>query len=107
MKVIYVAGALSGKNDDEVWNNIVLARSHALELWKKGWAVICPHLNSLYMGHGTEDKDCFDLFLTGDCEIIKRCDAIYMLPNWKNSRGAKLEWETALNCNLEIIYGDK
>jgi hypothetical protein len=107
MKVIYVAGALSGKNDNEVWNNIVLARSHALELWKQGWAVICPHLNSLYMGHGTEDKDCFDLFLAGDCEIITRCDAIYMLPNWKNSRGARLEFETAIAYNLEIIYGEE
>ena len=104
MKLIYVAGKYRGQNENEVWGNINLARSHALELWKQGWAVICPHTNSIFMGHGTKDKDCFDLFLQGDFEMLRRCDAIYMLPNWKQSEGAKAEFAMADELGLEIIF---
>jgi hypothetical protein len=105
MKLVYIAGKYRGQNENEVWENIMLARKHALELWKQGYAVICPHTNSIFMGHGTEDKDCFDLFIKGDLEFIKRCDVIYLLPNWKESTGAKMELKEAKRLGLEIIYG--
>lgn len=32
------------------------------------------------------------------------CDAIFMLPDWKFSRGAKIEHDLAVNLKLEINY---
>jgi len=36
--------------------------------------------------------------------MIDACDCIYMLKNWADSRGAKLELEYAKGNNKQIIY---
>lgn len=36
-------------------------------------------------------------------EKIFNCDAIYMLPGWENSRGAKIEREIAIGCEMKFI----
>jgi len=100
MKVIYVSGKYRGKSEAEVFDNIVHARKAALELWKKGFAVICPHTNSMFMGSQMFDN----AFIEGDLEIVGRCDAIYMLRGWEQSQGAKRELEVAIEKGLEIYY---
>ncbi len=102
MKVIYVAGRYRGESWNEVWENIIHARTEARKLWLQGWAVICPHANSIFMDGKEGETD--GVFLNGDLEIIRRCDAIYMLDNWKESSGAKEELRLAVSLGLEIIY---
>ena len=36
--------------------------------------------------------------------MLEMCDTIYMLKNWENSIGAKLEWEYAKANNYKIMY---
>lgn len=36
--------------------------------------------------------------------MLEMCDTIYMLNNWENSVGAKLEWEFAKANNYKIMY---
>ena len=36
--------------------------------------------------------------------MLEMCDTIYMLKNWENSVGAKLEWEFAKANNYKILY---
>ena len=36
--------------------------------------------------------------------MLEMCDTIYMLKNWENSIGAKLEWEFAKANNYKIMY---
>lgn len=36
--------------------------------------------------------------------MLEMCDTIYMLKNWENSVGAKLEWEFAKANNYKIMY---
>lgn len=99
MKVIYIAGAYRADSESGVFENIMRARSVALRLWGEGWAVICPHTNSIFMGSrlGGDEK-----FIEGDLAILSRCDAIYMLNNWENSRGAKLEYQEAKRLGLDV-----
>ena len=100
MKVIYVAGKYRANSPNDMFNNIMHARDAARILWLKGWAVICPHANSIFMDGCHTDK----MFLKGDLEIIRRCDAIYMLNNYEASHGALVELELAQELGLEIFY---
>ena len=105
MKVIYVAGKYRSTTEWGLVQNIRQAESAALELWRQGWAVICPHKNTAHFGGLMKDaEDDHQLWLRGDLEILKRCDAIFMLANWVNSKGAQLELEEARKRGLEIYY---
>ena len=42
--------------------------------------------------------------LWADLRILMSCDAIYMLDNWKNSKGAKAEYYFADAIGLEILF---
>lgn len=95
MKVVFISGPYRGDID----RNIAIARDHAERLWKKGYAVFCPHLNSAHM-----DGICPDqAFLDGDLEILHRCDYIYVLPGWETSEGAKKEAEEAKKWNIPFL----
>ena len=98
MKVIYIAGPYRSDCENGVFENIVGARRVAVRLWQEGWAVICPHTNSFFMGSRLGD----DKFIEGDLEILSRCDAIYMLDGWRDSKGVKAELEKAKELGLEI-----
>jgi len=101
MELIYVAGKYRGKSVYEITENIELARKHSASLWKQGFAVICPHMNtSLFDGLMPDET-----FLEGTMEMLKRCDTIYMLPNWEQSKGALIELEYAIEHGLKVMYG--
>lgn len=98
-KIIYISGSYRSK-----WGvigviiNIWKARRVAVRLWKEGWIVICPHTNSILMPEKGID------FIQGDCEIVRRSDAIYMMKGFRNSRGAMTEYGVALHHKKEIIF---
>ena len=100
IKVIYVAGAYRAENDFARHLNCRKAELAALKLWTNGWAVICPQKNTEHFDGTLVDGR----FLEGDIEILKRCDAIYMLNNFESSDGAKKELQVAKDIGLEIIY---
>jgi len=103
MKVIYVAGPYRGKSEWEVTQNIRRAEQTAIECWKKGWSVICPHKNTAHFGGILPDY----VWLEGDFEMIRRSDAICMIDGWQESVGAKHELEEAQESGLEIYYGEE
>lgn len=100
MEVAYLAGKYRGKTVSEIEENIALARRGAKKLWRDGYAVICPHMNTAFMDGVVDD----DRFLLGDIEIINRCDVVFMLPNWKESEGAKRERECAFGKMMPVYY---
>jgi len=99
MKLIYVSGPYRAPHLSGVLNNIRVAEDWANELWKLGLAVICPHKNTAFMDGVIDpvdsDRDA-ESIIRGDLEMIRRCDAIFMLPNWQKSKGAKVELAEAI-----------
>lgn len=91
VKILYVAGPYRGRDAWEVEQNIRRAETVALELWRMGAAVICPHANSRYFSGALPD----DTFLRGDLAMLERCDGVVALPDWLDSEGARLEVEHA------------
>jgi hypothetical protein len=102
VKVIYIAGKYRAKTEWDLIENIRHAEQAAIQLWQQGWSVICPHKNTSHFGGLCEDS----VWLDGDLEIMKRCDAVYALKGWEDSIGATIEVDVARQLGMEIIYED-
>ncbi len=46
--ILYVCGPYKGTDSTETTKNVMTARSYAIEAWRRGWTVFCPHLNSAH-----------------------------------------------------------
>ncbi len=100
MKVAYIAGSYRANTIMGILDNIHIASKVALEYWKKGYAVICPHRNTALF-----DGECADvIWLQGDLELLRRSDVVVMLPFWTHSKGAIAEHAEATRHGKEIIY---
>jgi len=85
-----------------VRHNIRIAESAALRWWRKGYAVICPHLNTAFFDGECDD----DVWLKGDIAILERLrkgDVIVMLENWRESSGAVTEYGRAIELGVRVI----
>jgi hypothetical protein len=102
MKLVYISGPYSADSHNKIWENINAARAVAAKYWKLGYAVICPHQNTLFMDGIVPNSH--DVFLNGDLKMIESCDAVIMLPGWKESAGASKERDFALKLNKRIVY---
>jgi nucleoside 2-deoxyribosyltransferase len=102
MKVAYIAGPFRAKNGRTVQQNIEAAREVAIKYWKKGFAVLCPHLNSFLMDGVVPD----DVFLSAGLNMMRRCDVVVAMVNWAESDGATREIELADDLEMKVIYDD-
>lgn len=87
MKVVYIAGPFRGPNSWEIEQNIRRAEALALEVWRAGFAAICPHANTRFYQGAAPDE----VWLQGDLAILRRCDAVLLTEDWQRSAGAKAE----------------
>lgn len=78
------------------------AMSLALEVWKLGHAALCPHANTMFF----QDADgCDDeVWLEGDLEMLKRCDAVLVTPDWQRSSGARAEVQKASEWGIPVFF---
>lgn len=103
MKLIYISGPYrDSRGEYYVRQNIRMAEIAALRVWQAGHAALCPHKNTAGLGgaRGLADK----VWLNGDLELLRRCDAIYLIEGWEDSAGAKAELQEALRCNIPVLY---
>ena len=99
MKLIYVAGPFRGTNNWEIEQNIRRAETLALEVWRAGYACICPHTNTRFYQGAADDK----VWLEGDIEIMLRCDAVLLTPDWRRSSGARAEVDVADGQDMPVF----
>jgi len=96
--LVYIAGPYRGGVD----KNIAIARKAAIAVWESGNVAICPHLNT---AHFEVDCKCQDeVYLSGDLNILARCDAILMLEGWEQSEGSQAEYLYAKQIGLFCYY---
>jgi hypothetical protein len=98
MKLIFISGPYRGKTKADIARNIRAARAAAIEFWRAGYGVFCPHLNSAHMDGIAEDR----AFLDFDLRILEVCDILYLLPGWETSAGARIERKEAAKLGKEI-----
>lgn len=98
--IVYVSGKYSG-TPEEIKANIEKAKAVAVELWSKGYVALCPHLNT---ANFEEESSLltWDDYIKGDLALLSRCDAIVMLPDFEDSKGALVEFEYAVRNDIPI-----
>ena len=100
MKVVYIAGKFRGPTFWDVVTNVREAEQVALAVWRAGAAALCPHLNTANFDGAAEDR----LWLEGDKEMLRRCDAVVTCSNWTNSTGAKAEVALAEELGIPVFH---
>lgn len=100
MILAYVAGPYRDHRGAHFINeNIQKARVVAAELWQKGYAVICPHMNTAHMDGLVSDSE----FLRGTLEMMKRCDLVVLVSDNHRSFGTHQEIYDARRLQIPVF----
>ena len=104
MKSVYIAGPYSAEDREGEDKNIYYAARVASWYMADGWAVFCPHtMTSIIDREHNHDILTWEDYLTTDIYWLSKCDAIHMLPGWRESKGASIEYLVAKGLGLEIL----
>ena len=98
-RIVYVAGPFRASSTWAIEQNIRKAEEAALNIWRVGAVALCPHLNTRFFQGAAPDE----VWLSGDLELLRRCDAVLMLPNWEDSAGSTVEYKYALAWGLKVL----
>lgn len=98
--VIYIAGPYRGRDAWQVEKNIRDAEDVSFHVLSRGHVPIAPHLLCRHFDRTLPD----DVFLSGDLELLLRCDAMFVLPNYQSSKGTAVEIDFAGNHGKHVIY---
>lgn len=98
-RLIFVCGPFNGASEWIRHYNIRKAANAAVDIWKRGGVAICPHLNSgEFFAQAPEYQ-----FTEGYLEVLRRCDAIFLINGWELSTGCRRELAEAVRTGLTII----
>ena len=92
---VYLAGPMTGLADF----NFPAFHAAAAALRAAGWDVVNPAEN---FGGRTDLPR--ETYLRADIVLLVECDAIAMLPGWRKSRGARLEYVIAHELGLGLLH---
>ena len=98
MRVVYIAGKFRGATPWQVQQNVCAAEEAALAVWRMGLFALCPHKNTEHF-----DKELADVFIEGTKEMLRRCDAVLLVPGWTASVGALGELTEARRLGLPVF----
>lgn len=98
MTRIYISGPITGIED----KNRPAFEAETIRLRKLGYQVVNP----LEVCEGEEDAltgaDLWKHCMRKDIKAMMDCDALALLPGWLFSRGARIEWDLAVNLGMKI-----
>lgn len=100
MRLVYIAGAYRAPTPWGVEQNIRAAEDLAVKVHAAGMFAVCPHANARHM----EGGDITDAhMLTGTLELMRRCDAVILVSNWRTSSGALAEVAEAMRIGIPVF----
>ena len=100
-RLIYIAGPYRAANAWEVEQNIRRAEAVGVEVAKLGAYPVIPHTNTRgYFEHVQSDPN---FWLESTLELMRRCDGVFLTPDWLRSTGARAEADEAVRLKLPIF----
>ena len=95
MGKMYISGKITGLDYQEAFNSFELAEK---EFLIKGWEVINP----MKLKH--QHDESWQNYMREDLKALLDCGCVYMLNNWEDSVGARIEHKLAMDLEILIIY---
>lgn len=99
MKVVYVAGRFSAPDQWQRARNVRAAETLAFAVAEVGAMPLNPLANTANFFGTLRDEFWYD----GTLELMRRCDAVILVPGWGGSKGVKLELEEAKRINTPVF----
>lgn len=100
MKVVYIAGAFRGATPWDVAENVRNAERYALSVARLGAMPLCPHANTQHF----DGQRTAQFWIDGTLELLRRCDAMVLVPGWENSVGTKGEIAYCESVGLPVFH---
>lgn len=99
MKLVYVAGPFSAHNDIEIEANIVEAERIGEMVRQVGAFPVIPHAN----GRNFKHLGTYEFWIEGTLELMRRCDAVMLVPGHERSDGTQGEIREARRLGLPVF----
>tara|TARA_R100000951_G_C2540720_1_gene149291 strand:- start:280 stop:600 length:321 start_codon:yes stop_codon:yes gene_type:complete len=95
MKKIYISGQITGLKKRECYNTFETA---VMKLRRLNLSGVSPY-------KGDEGKT-WNEYMKQGIETMMNCEGIFMLSNWRESRGANIERNLAMQLGMRVMYED-
>jgi nucleoside 2-deoxyribosyltransferase len=109
IRLVYIAGPFRAPTPWQVEQNIRDAEAISVAVARMpGLFPVCPHTMGRFLSGAAPDK----VWLEGDLEMLRRCDAVLLVPRWYRSSGTRAELVEAhrlgipvfeASCPLEVL----
>lgn len=100
MKVVYVAGRFSAPDQWRRARNVRAAETLAFAVAEVGAMPLNPLANT-HNFFGTLSEENF--WYPGTMELLRRCDAMIIVPGWEGSKGVAMEIEEAKKISMPVF----
>lgn len=92
---VYISGKISDLPTDQVDAKFTQAEQ---QVKAYGHEPVNP------LKSGVSPSESWNTHIVADIAMLLECDAIYLLKDWSDSKGARIEANIAGECGLEIIH---
>lgn len=99
IRVVYIAGPFRDVTPWAVEQHVRVAEALSFLVASVGAMPLCPHTNTRF-SHGTLTEQ---FWLDGTLELMSRCDAVILTPDWQTSEGARAEVVKARQLNIPVF----
>ena len=105
MKIIYISGKITGLSKEDYQAMFDNAKVEIVQMFDKfrDVQVICPTEIAGEV-ESKIDSPTWEDYMKPCVRQITHCTHIYMLKNWEDSRGAKIEHNLAKDLEITVIY---
>lgn len=100
--LVYISGPMTANDGRTMEQNTADGVAVYLDLLKRGIPAFSPHLSGAFPSAWTALDH--QAWIDYDYAIIDRCTHLLMMDRWKTSKGARMEFEYALECRTPVAF---
>lgn len=107
--LVYIAGRFAGDTPEAHEANVAHAAGYRAQVAALGAYPVCPHTNTQGLGGPLgqgENRAMTEFWYDGSCELLRRCDALLLIPGWEQSRGSQRERAAAGAWGIPVFVVD-